>query len=224
MHILDRLPRETGREYALRIIKENIINLELAPGSQISENELSAEMGLSRTPVREALIELSKVKIVEIHPQKRSVVSLIDYDLVEESRFMRHLLECAVVQLDCEMASPEDIKRLQENVQLQNFYLDNFYTEQLLPLDNAFHGILFDIARKSQIFSLMSNISIHFDRVRSMALSSVKNLKIVQDHENIVSAIARRDAAQARDLMEQHLSRYKIDAAAIREKYPQYFV
>ena len=223
MHILDRLPRETGREYALRIIKENIINLELAPGSQISENELSAEMGLSRTPVREALIELSKVKIVEIHPQKRSVVSLIDYDLVEESRFMRHLLECAVVQLDCEMASPEDIKRLQENVQLQNFYLDNFYTEQLLPLDNAFHGILFDIARKSQIFSLMSNISIHFDRVRSMALSSVKNLKIVQDHENIVSAIARRDAAQARDLMEQHLSRYKIDAAAIREKYPQYF-
>ena len=224
MHILDRLPRETGREYALRTIKENIINLELAPGSQISENELSAEMGLSRTPVRGALIELSKVKIVEIHPQKRSVVSLIDYDLVEESRFMRHLLECAVVQLDCEMASPEDIKRLQENVQLQNFYLDNFYTEQLLPLDNAFHGILFDIARKSQIFSLMSNISIHFDRVRSMALSSVKNLKIVQDHENIVSAIARRDAAQARDLMEQHLSRYKIDAAAIREKYPQYFV
>lgn len=224
MHILDRLPRETGREYALRTIKENIINLELAPGSQISENELSAEMGLSRTPVREALIELSKVKIVEIHPQKRSVVSLIDYDLVEESRFMRHLLECAVVQLDCEMASSEDIKRLQENVQLQNFYLDNFYTEQLLPLDNAFHGILFDIARKSQIFSLMSNISIHFDRVRSMALSSVKNLKIVQDHENIVSAIARRDAAQARDLMEQHLSRYKIDAAAIREKYPQYFV
>ena len=224
MHILDRLPRETGREYALRTIKENIINLELAPGSQISENELSAEMGLSRTPVREALIELSKVKIVEIHPQKRSVVSLIDYDLVEESRFMRHLLECAVVQLDCEMASPEDIKRLQENVQLQNFYLDNFYTEQLLPLDNAFHGLLFDIARKSQIFSLMSNISIHFDRVRSMALSSVKNLKIVQDHENIVSAIARRDAAQARDLMEQHLSRYKIDAAAIREKYPQYFV
>ena len=181
-------------------------------------------MGLYGRPVREALIELSKVKIVEIHPQKRSVVSLIDYDLVEESRFMRHLLECAVVQLDCEMASPEDTKRLQENVQLQNFYLDNFYTEQLLPLDNAFHGILFDIARKSQIFSLMSNISIHFDRVRSMALSSVKNLKIVQDHENIVSAIARRDAAQARDLMEQHLSRYKIDAAAIREKYPQYFV
>ena len=69
MHLLERLPRETGREYALRVLKENIINLGLAPGSQISESELSSEMGLSRTPVREALIELSKVKIVEIYPQ-----------------------------------------------------------------------------------------------------------------------------------------------------------
>ena len=86
MKLLERLPRETGRDYALRNIKENIINLELAPGSQISENELAAEMGLSRTPVREALIELSRVKIIEIHPQKKSTVPLIDYELVEESR------------------------------------------------------------------------------------------------------------------------------------------
>ena len=47
MHILERLPRETGRDYALRNIKHNIVHLELAPGSQISENELAVEMGLS---------------------------------------------------------------------------------------------------------------------------------------------------------------------------------
>lgn len=223
MHLLERLPRETGREYALRMLKENIVNLELAPGSQISENELSAEMGLSRTPVREALIELSKVKIIEIYPQKKSVVALIDYDLVEESRFMRNLLECAVVELDCEMAAPSDIDRLQENVRLQNFYLDNFSPEKLQNLDDQFHSILFDIARKPQVYSLMQNISIHFDRVRSMSLTSVKDLRIVQDHENITTAISRRDAAKARELMEMHLSRYKTDAAAIREKYPQYF-
>ena len=56
MKLLERLPRESGGDYALRTIKENIINLELPPGSQISENELATEMGLSRTPVREALI------------------------------------------------------------------------------------------------------------------------------------------------------------------------
>lgn len=223
MKLLERLPRETGRDYALRNIKENIVNLELAPGSQISENELAAEMGLSRTPVREALIELSRVKIIEIHPQKKSTVPLIDYELVEESRFMRNLLECAVVELDCEMAQPVDLERLSANVRLQNFYLDNYYTNELMTLDNQFHGILFEIAKKTQIFALMQTITIHFDRVRSMALSTVKNTKIVQDHEDIVEAIRRKDPKAAQELMELHLSRYKIDAATIRAAYPQYF-
>lgn len=223
MKLTERLPRETGRDYALRTIKENIISLELAPGSQISENALAAEMGLSRTPVREALIELSRVRIIEIHPQKKSTVPLIDYELVEESRFMRNLLECAVVKLDCEMARPVDLERLSVNVRLQKFYLDNYYTSELMTLDNQFHGILFEIAKKTQIFALMQNISIHFDRVRSMALSTVKNTKIVQDHEHIFQAIDRKDPKVAQELMEIHLSRYKIDAANIRAAYPQYF-
>ncbi|MDE6455051.1 MAG: GntR family transcriptional regulator [Dysosmobacter sp.] len=223
MKVSERLSRENGRDYALRVIKDNIIHLNLEPGSQVSENELSAELGLSRTPVREALIELAKVKIIEIQPQKRSVVRLIDYDLVEESRFMRNILECAVVELVCEMIKPEDVERLRENVRLQKFYLDSFYPENLMDLDNKFHQTLFEIARKSQVFSLMQNISIHFDRVRSIALSTVKDLKIVQDHEDITNAIARKDPAAARELMETHLSRYKIDAQAIRKTYPQYF-
>ena len=223
MQLLERLPRETGRDYALRTIKDNIVKLQLAPGSQISENELAAELQLSRTPVREALIELSKVEIIESHPQRKSTVSLIDYDLVEESRFMRNLLECAVVELDCGLAAPEDIMRLRENVRLQNFYLDSYYPDNLMVLDNEFHGLLFSIARKPQVFALMQNISIHFDRVRCMSLSAVKDLKIVQDHEEIVEAIARKDPAAARELMELHLNRYKIDTAEMREKYPQYF-
>lgn len=223
MHVSERLARETGRDYALRMIKENIVSLDLAPGSSISENELAAELGLSRTPVREALIELSKVKIVEITPQKKSLVAPIDYGLVEESRFMRNVLECAVVDLVCEMATGEDVSRLRENVKLQNFYLDNFYPQQIMALDNEFHKILFDIAQKSQVYRLMNTISIHFDRVRAMALSSVKDIKIVQDHALITDAIALGDAAQARKLMENHLKRYKYDAVSIRKQYPQYF-
>ncbi len=223
MKLLERLPRESGGDYALRTIKANIISLELPPGSQISENELAAEMGLSRTPVREALIELSKVRIVDIQPQKKSTIPLIDYDMVEESRFMRNLLECAVVELDCGMAAPADLERLSENVRLQNLYLDNFYSSQLMSLDNQFHGMLFDIAKKSQIYALIQNISIHFDRVRTMALSTVKNFKIVQDHADIVDAIGRKDPGAARELMQKHLNRYKIDAAHIRAAYPQYF-
>ena len=88
-----------------------------------------------------------------------------------------------------------------------------------MALDNDFHRTLFEIARKSQVYQLINTISIHFDRVRSMALSSVKDIKIVQDHAQITDAIALADASQARRLM----ARYKFDAAAVRQQYPQYF-
>lgn len=223
MQRLERLSQETDRSYALRTIKENIICLELAPGAQISENELAAEMGLSRTPVREALMELAKVKIVKVVPQKRSTVAMIDYDLVEEARFLRNVLECAVVELACQMADQRDLLRMEENLRLQRFYMDSD-RKMLMELDNQFHALLFAAAQKSQIYEMMQNMLIHFDRVRRMALDSVKNIKIVEDHENIVQAIREGDPAKAKELMQMHLSRFRVDARDIRKKYPQYFV
>ena len=222
MKVTERYPRETGRDYALRIIKDNIIRLELPPGALISENELTAELGLSRTPVREALIELSKVAVIEIQPQKKSVVASIDYDLIEEARFMRKVLECEVVKLVCGMATEADIAKLRENLALQKFYLVQA-PENLLSLDDELHAKLFAIAKKNRVYALTRNLSIHFDRVRHMALTIVKDNKTVEDHERIVDAIAAGDKQAASAIMEKHLSRYKVDAAAIREKYPQYF-
>ncbi len=101
MIIETKQPKETAAEYALRVLKENIISLDLAPGSMVSENEIAAQLGISRTPVREALIELSRVGIVQIMPQKGSRINLIDYGMVEESRFLRLVLEREVVKLIC---------------------------------------------------------------------------------------------------------------------------
>lgn len=223
MHLLERLPQETDRSYALRTIKENIINLDLAPGSQISEKEISGQMGLSRTPVREALIELSRVRIVKIVPQKKSTVALIDYALVEEACFMRNVLECAVVELDCELAAPEGLRRLEENVKLQRFYFEDQSPRMLMELDDQFHAILFSIARKTQVYEMTRNLLVHFDRVRRMALDSVKDIKIVEDHAQILEAIRSQNAERAKQLMQMHLSRYKYDASEILRDYPEYF-
>lgn len=224
MRLLERQPRETGREYALRVLKENIVCLELAPGSMVSEKDLADQMGLSRTPVREALIELAKGGIVEVYPQKGSAVARIDYDLVEEARFMRGVLENAVVRLACQMAAPEDIIRLEESIRLQEFYLENADKDRLMELDNEFHRMLFDIARKNKIYELMQNITIHFDRVRNMALNAVKDLKIVEDHKAIAEAVKGKNPEEAAALMDRHLSRYRIDEEAIRREYgEEYF-
>jgi DNA-binding GntR family transcriptional regulator len=224
MIIEDRLPRETAREYALRQLKENIISLQLEPGSMVSENEIAAQLGISRTPVREALIELSRVNIVEILPQKGSRIMLIDYALVEESRFLRLVLEREVAKVLCTMEEIPDLSFLEEIIRLQSFYIEHSNPEKLLELDNQFHALLFLLANKVQCYGWMiEGLTIHFDRVRAMSLNAIKDIKIVSDHQAIAEAIKQRDAELAGQLMEKHLSRYKIDESAIREKYPTYF-
>lgn len=223
MHIAERLNGETGRDYAMRVLKDNIIRLELEPGSIISDRELAAGMNLSRTPVREAFLELAKVKIVEIYPQRGTMVSFIDYNLVEEARFIRSVLEVAVVRLACGLVTPEQMEELENNIRLQKFYHQNLSVERMLELDNEFHRMLFWIANKRQAYEMMDRITIHFDRVRNLAISAVKEHKWMEEHYNIYEAVRDNDPEQAARLMETHLKRYQIDEEAIRQNYPQYF-
>lgn len=222
MDIGERQAGETGRDYALRVLKDNIINLELKPGSMVSEKDLASELGLSRTPVREALMDLAKVGMVEVYPQRGSRISLINYELVEDTQFTRNVLEGAVVQLACQRATQEDLKILKENVMLQEFYIDD--SIKLMDLDNRFHGELFRIGGKMHTYNMLSSFSVHFDRVRQMALHATKDLKIVEDHQNIYQAVVDKDMQRAKACMEEHLARYKVDEVAIRENYPpEYF-
>ena len=223
MRLLKRLPRETARDYAYRVIKENIIRLELEPGCLISENELAVELGLSRTPVREALLALSRAKVVEITPQKRSTVAPIDESLVEEARFVRKVLECGVVALCCRLITEADLLRLEENVKLQETYMESGPLESIHDLDNQFHKYLFTIVQKLEAYEMVQNLAVHFDRIRTIALNDIKDLEIVDDHRQILEAMRNRDERQAMEVMQTHLSRATVDIVSIREKYPHYF-
>lgn len=223
MQVTERYPNESGRDYAKRMIRENIIRLELEPGAVISDRELAADMKLSRTPVREALLDLAKVKIVEIYPQRGSVVAPIDYGLVEEAQFVRSVLETAVVRLVCEQATEEQARQLKENVALQEFYYQHDSSERLLEMDDEFHRLLFQIAGRMQAYEMMKGITVHFDRVRSLAVTGVKEKLWMSDHRKISEAVADHNGDEASKLMEIHLSRYKVDEDTLRQQYPQYF-
>lgn len=223
MRVLDRIAHESGRDYALRVIRDNIISLELAPGSKVSDHELAAQLGLSRTPVREALIELSKVAIVEMYPQKGSIIAPIDYALMEEAYFMREVLECEVVRRCCQIEDMSVLEPLNENLSLQEFYLENRSPEKLMELDNAFHSTLFSIVNMPHVHALMNTITIHFDRIRSMSYQTVKEIKTVEAHHDILAAIRRRDTEAAVKLMENHLRYYIVEKEELVSRYPQYF-
>ncbi|SCP98273.1 GntR family transcriptional regulator [Anaerobium acetethylicum] len=224
MQITDRNLNETAREYALRMLRTNIISLELKPGSSVSVYELSDELGISRTPVREALLELSRAKIIEVFPQKGSVIAYIDSDMVEEARFLRAVLEEAIVELACDVATEEDISELEMNINMQEVCLNNPLQGKLLQLDDEFHQKLYRMCKKEDIFTIKDMMSIHYDRVRNISLVAVKDLKVVNDHKEILKAIKNRDKEAAKAAMKKHLGRYSIDdERQMREKYPEYF-
>ena len=223
MQLMERKGKETAREYAFRTIKHNIISLELEPGSMISENELATAIGVSRTPIREALIELVKLRIVEIYPQKGSFISLIDSEIVEEVRFIRSVLELTMVDLACDVATPEDIMLLKENINLHEFYIKHNMLSKQLQLDNKFHELLFSTCNKNFTHELLEGMMAHFDRVRSLSLSTSKNNNVILDHKRIVDAIVNKDKELAKEVVGSHLSRYKTDEEGLKKEYPHYF-
>ncbi len=225
MEITARRSKETARDYAFRTLRKNIVMLKLAPGSMVSEKELADEMGISRTPTREALIELSKSHIVDIFPQKGSYISKIDYSLVDEARFMRLGLENSVVELVCDLATEEDFRELEQNISLQEFFLESDSLGKFFQIDNDFHEKLFVIANKTKIYHLMDSMMIHFDRVRMLRLHTNSEVQeLLDDHKDILASLKAKDKALAVNLMTKHLSRYKIDEELIRKDHPDYFI
>lgn len=224
MLLEERTGAESARDYALRMLKENIISMTLEPGEMVSEKELAEQLGVSRTPVREALQELAKWQIVEILPQRGSRVSLIDYALVEESRFIRLVLETEVAALACELATPQDVYALRENCHRFAFCLAQVESrnEAAMRLDDAFHALIFKAAHKEQTYEMLRGMTLHFDRVRQLALSVVKDSKILSDHQALTEAIAAREKERAREIITRHLTRYKLDREQIKARCPQY--
>lgn len=214
---------ENARDYALRCIKEGIVTLALEPGERISEADLALRFGISRTPVREALQELAKSQIVEILPQRGTYVALIDYTLVEEARFIRLVLEQAVLPLLCQQITSRGVYLLQQNLrQQQNCVQNSGDSARLFDLDNEFHRLLFALANKEHAFELMHNTLLHFDRVRSLSMTVTDVSRLVQDHKRLAEAIAVGNLQQAQQLMNEHLTRYTVDREQIRLRYPQY--
>lgn len=254
MKLLQRLDKENSSDYAYRTIKQNIISLELLPGSVVSEVELASELGVSRTPVRESLIKLAKTGVVEIMPQRGTIVSLIDENLVDESCFIRKVLESAMIEIICQNENIDNpLFLLTENIHRQEFYLNEggknagadmefskitedgmqlysgavfekqIANRQLIELDDEFHRLLFVICKKEHSYDMLSEFSIHFDRVRNLTLSVSRNEIIVGDHRKLLECITARDEKGAKEVMNSHLSRYKDDIVKLKEKCPQYF-
>ena len=116
---------ENNRAYTYRVLKENIMRLNLKPGESISEIELSEALDVSRTPVREAIVKLSEEKLVDVFPQRGSFVSKINLNLVEEAVFLRELCEKKILEIACkDPVSDSLITELEKNIEYQKIVVN----------------------------------------------------------------------------------------------------
>jgi len=205
------LPNKLQKDYAYRVIREKIINWELLPGSTISEARLAEELGMSRVPVREALKDLSKTKIVEIYPQRGTKIAPLDYDLVNEAEFFRRVVESAVVELACGLITGEDIEWFEEQLELQAFYWVKDLPQKLAELDTEYHMRYYKISKKIQCYQFVEDMNIHFDRIRHVGYIMHRDLHLVDDHRRIFEAVKRGDPEEAKACLVEHLVRYQTE-------------
>ncbi len=204
-------------------LKEAIVQLLLKPGEQISENEISTRLNISRTPVREAFIRLSLEQLLEIYPQRGTFVARIDLEQVEEARFVREHLESAVVRLAAETFNAEHLFELETNLMLFERMLAEKNHSKLFELDEQFHETIAKGCGKGRIWTIIKQMKAHLDRVRILSLvAEYHGNEILEQHHAIVSAIRSRQPEQAEEVMTKHLHLVLYDLDALQRDYPDY--
>lgn len=223
----EKSPEESGRVYAYRVLYEAIMTLEFPPGMLLVDAELSEAMGISRTPIREAIVSLKDAKLVDVHPQKSSSVSLIDLDAVEEGMFVRFHVEAGILKEAIKNADAASLTYLHNNLEEQKSALENGSTERFMELDNLFHKQLYLSVNKPWTWSTVTRMVTHQDRVRRLQvrLGAEHLWPSYEEHLKIFHMIMMREACD--DLpafLHQHLtSGYYAALPELLNKYPNYF-
>ncbi|BAB04781.1 GntR family transcriptional regulator [Halalkalibacterium halodurans] len=212
------------RDFVYQRIKEQIINLELTPGTKISEQEMAGKLEVSRTPVREAFFKLAQEDLLVIIPQSGTIVSKIDLDLVEEGRFLREHIEKAIVREVCKKANQDQLLRIETNLTMQEFCLKKGTHQRLFELDEEFHELLFDICQKKRTWKIIRQMNSHLDRLRILRLAINQDWTIVvEHHQKIFEAISSRNEELAEETMATHMSLVIVEKDQLRERYPEFF-
>jgi len=217
-----RLPI-TGQVYAH--LKRAILTLQFQPSEALSEKDLSVKLGVSRTPVREALIKLSEEGLVDILPQRGSFVAPIRVAEVAEAQFIREALEVAVVRRAAEQCTDDLVQRLEANLRQQEAAIAGEQHELFLRLDEAFHHCLSDGVMLPRAWKVIQNVKGQLDRVRFLSLPEPGHLQTLQaQHAAIVGAVKAHDPDRAAEHMRTHLQEVFGSVRLLLREYPALFV
>jgi len=207
-----------------RIIEERIITSVLRPGERLSENELSNQLGVSRQPVREALIRLAEAGLVRVLPQRGTVVTRISVARVSSARFLREAVERAVVREAAGRATPEMLRHMRAIVTAQAEAITAENHALFLSLDDDLHRSFAAAIGHEEVWRTLQSVKLHMDRVRFLSLPDATPVsRLLEQHVAIVDAIAAGDPRAAEVWMCRHLAELLSSLPRLAASLPDYF-
>ena len=218
----------SAREAAYQTLWGRIGTMELKPGDPLNDRQLAEEMGISRTPVREALIMLNIAHMVTIKPQSGTYVAPIDLKLMRLEQFTRFTLEKEMLFHVHKHCKASHIAAYRANIQeyeKASAAPDNpLKNSHMLEIDNKFHRLSFEFCGMEEHFDHMLSTFKHIERLRLFSLMLGENESVPVQHGRIVDALESGDPEELEQALREHLQRYKISVQEARKSHPDYFI
>lgn len=205
-------------------LRDEIIHLERLPGSAMSIYEVSDLMGVSRTPVREAFIRLMSESLIQVLPQRRTLVSRIDFHRVRQEHFLRMALETAALKAFLAQAEDTHFARMQSAIERQWQAAEQGDAKALLAWDDSFHQVIFDVAGQTLSWEIIRDQNGHDRRARMMVVrESGQARHSIKEHESLLEAFRAGEEAKAFRLLDDHLESLIAQEDELRKEHADYF-
>ncbi|WJD48437.1 MULTISPECIES: GntR family transcriptional regulator [unclassified Enterobacter] len=217
-------PTQPVNQQIYRILRRDIVHCLIAPGTPLSEKDVSVRFDVSRQPVREAFIKLAENGLIQIRPQRGSYVNKISMQQVRNGCFVRQAIECAVARRAATMINDSQSYQLEQNLHQQRIAIDRKQLNDFFQLDDEFHQKLAQIADCQLAWDTIENIKATMDRVRYMSLDHVSPPeKLLSQHLDIFAALEKKDVEGVDQAMTRHLQEIGETVQLIRQENREWF-
>jgi DNA-binding GntR family transcriptional regulator len=203
--------KEVTDKYSLRgrvfkKIRENILSGVYQENEELKEINIGQELGVSRTPVREALRQLELEGLVSIIPNKGAYVTGITSKDTHDIFIIRSYLEGLCARWACDIITESQIEELDEVLYLSEFHTRQVHHDQIVELDNKFHDLIYQASGSKMLNHVLSDFHHYVERIRKITLSSSARAKESnREHAAILDAIKKRDGDLAESLAHEHM-------------------
>ena len=208
-----------------RFLRQRIIDMTLVPGARLVERDIAEELGISRTPVHEAVQRLAEEGLIEVVPRVGTFVARIPLDSLEEAMLVRSALELAIIEKAAQRATPEGVARLQAILAAQSACIHAGDKAGFHQTDEAFHEMLSELSGFPGVWPLILQAKTQIDRYRQLTLPLQGRMDgVLIEHSEVVAAIAAGNPANAVAAMRDHLDHVLPLLEMTRKMRPEYFI